>query len=102
MSTATQKTEEKIVRIKRELMELGPMRPGSISRQYRDPKERNQPYYQISYTHHMKSCTEYLRTENLAAIRQETVNFKRFRKLINRWIDLALNLSQIKTRQRKN
>ncbi len=101
MSSATQKTEEKIASIKRELMELGPMRPGSISRQYRNPKERKQPYYQISYTHHMKSRTEYLRPENLAAIRQETVNFKRFRKLINRWIDLALILSQIKARQRK-
>lgn len=74
------------------------MRPGSISRQYRDPKERKRPFYQISYTHRMKSRTEYLRKENLAALRRETANFKRFRKLVDQWVDLALKLSRLKSR----
>ena len=91
-----------IERIKRELLELKPMRPGSVSRQYRDPKEKQRPFYQISYTHRMKSRSEYLRPENLAAILRETANFKRFRKLVDRWVDLALKLSQLKTRQGKH
>ena len=75
------------------------MRPGAISRQYRNPKEKKRPFYQISYTHRMKSRSEYLRPENLAAVRRETANFKRFRKLMDRWVALALKLSQLRTRQ---
>ncbi len=99
MSTAIEKLNEQIEHIKRELQALGPMRPGTISRQYRNPKEKKRPFYQISYTHRMKSRSEYLRPENLAALRIETDNFKHFRKLVNRWVDLALKLSQLKTQQ---
>lgn len=99
MSTQIEKLNEKIERLKRALKELGPIRPGTIGRQYRNPKEKKRPFYQISYTHRMKSRTEYLRPENLAAVRRETANFKRFRKLLDRWVDLALKLSQLKTRQ---
>jgi len=99
MSTTYEKLQRQIDRIKQDLRELGPMRPGAISRQYRNPKERQRPFYQISYTHRMKSRSEYLRPENLAAVRRETANFKRFRKLVDRWVDLALQLSQLKTRQ---
>lgn len=102
MSTKIDKITAKIERVKGELRNLGPMRPGSLSRQYRNPKEKKRPYYQVSYTHRMKSRTEYIRPENLASIRQETANFKRFRKLVDKWIDLALILSQTKARQRKD
>jgi hypothetical protein len=102
MSTTCEKLSGKIERLKRDLTELGPMRPGAISRQYRNPKEKRRPFYQISYTHRMQSRSEYLRPENLAAIRRETANFKRFRKLVDRWVDLALKLSQLKTRQGKH
>ena len=46
----------------------------------------------------MKSRTEYLRPENLKAVRVEVANFKRLRKLVDRWADTALKLSQLKTR----
>lgn len=94
-----EKAAVRIEQIKRQLQELGPMRPGAISRQYRNPKEKKRPFYQISYTHRMKSRSEYLRPGNLAAIRRETANFKRFRKLVDQWVDLALKLSQLKVRQ---
>ena len=90
--------EDRITRIKHDLANLGPMRPGSISRQYRNPKERRTPYYQTSYTHRMQSRTEYLRRENLAAVRLEVANFRRFRKLVDQWTDAALKLSQLKSR----
>ena len=99
MSTTLRRMEEQIERIRQELLALGPMRPGSITRQYRRPKERGQPFYQISYTHRMRSRSEYVRPENLAALRQETTNFKRFRKLIDRWVGLALVASQLRVRQ---
>ncbi len=98
MSNAIAKLEEGIERTKRTLSELGPMRPGSVSRQYRDPKERKRPFWQLSYTHRMKSRSEYVRPENLAAVRRETANFRRFRKLVDQWIDLSLRLSQLRSK----
>ena len=99
MSTQLRRTEEQIEGIKQELLALGPMRPGSITRQYRLPKEKARPFYQISYTHRMRSRSEYVRPDNLAMLRKETATFKRFRKLIDRWVALALTASQLRVRQ---
>lgn len=99
MSTQIERTEEKIRKVKEALMALGPMRPGSITRQYRVPKEKKQPFYQISYTHRMRGRSEYVRPENLAAMKRETANFKRFKQLVDRWVDLALRASQLRTKE---
>ncbi len=56
-----QQIEKRIARIKAALQEIGPMRPGSLTRQYRDPETRTGVYWQISYTRRMKSRTEYVR-----------------------------------------
>ena len=98
MSTPLERTEERIRKIQQELLALGPMRPGSITRQYRLPKEKKRPFYQISYTHRMQSRSEYVRSENLAALRRETANFKRFRKLVDRWVALSLAASQLRAK----
>ena len=99
MSTQLKRTEEQIAKVKRELLALGPMRPGTITQQYRLPREKKRPFYQISYTHHMRSRSEYVRPEHLAALRKETANFKHFRKLIDRWVDLALTASKLRVRE---
>ena len=39
------------------------MRPGSLTRQYKDPQHHTGAYWQISYTRQMKSRTEYVRKE---------------------------------------
>ena len=46
--------ETQIERIKEQLQEIAEMRPGSLTRQYRVPKEKIGPYYQLSYMHKMK------------------------------------------------
>ena len=99
MSTQLERTEEQIARVKQELLGLGPMRPGSISRQYRLPKEKESPFYQISYTHRMRGRSEYVRPENLKTLTRETTTFKRFKKLLDRWIDLSLQASQLRVQQ---
>ena len=96
MSTQLRRMEEQIERIKRVLLTLGPMRPGSITRQYRLPKEKKRPFYQISYTRQMHGHTEYVRPEHLPVLRRETATFRRFRKLIDRWVALALKVSKIR------
>ena len=99
MSTAQRRLEAKIDKIRKTLTKLGPMRPGSISKQFRDPKEKKRPFYQISYTHRMKSRSEYVRPENLKALLRETAAFKRFRALVDTWVELALELSQLRIRE---
>jgi len=102
MSKTLSQLEEAIERIKGELMVLGPMRPGSLSRQYRDPKTKKRPFHQISYTYKGQGRSEYARAENLAQIRRETANFKRFRKLTEQWVDLSLKASQLRIRNTRN
>jgi hypothetical protein len=53
--------EKQIAGIKKELMEIGEMRPGSLSQQYKNPKDKTGAFYQLSYTYKMKSKTEYVR-----------------------------------------
>ena len=58
--------ERQIEEIKAELADMGEMRPGSLTRQYKDPETQSGPYYQLSYTLDMKSRTEYI-VANLSA-----------------------------------
>ena len=93
--------ENKIQKIKDELWEIGEMRPGSLTLQYKVPKEKKVPYYKLSYTHKMRSRTQYVRAEFVDETRQQIEVYKRFRKLIEKWIDIAIEHSQIKMKQAK-
>jgi hypothetical protein len=55
--------ENEILKIKKALLELGPMGPGSLSLQYKAPAEIKGPYYQFSYTHKMRGRTQYVRPQ---------------------------------------
>lgn len=101
MSTTLSTMEKQIARIQRALAELGPMRPGALGRQYKDPKEKRGGYWQISYTHRMRSRSEYVRTEHLSSVRAELANFRKFRRLTERWIDLSLEVSRQKRKQQQ-
>jgi hypothetical protein len=93
--------ENEIRRIKKELTGLGSMRPGTLSTQYKVPAEKKGPYFQLSYTHKMKSRTEYVRREWVDEIREQIEVYKRFRKLIEEWIDLSIEYSQLRMKQAK-
>jgi hypothetical protein len=90
-----QQIEQRIDRIKRALLEIGPMRPGSLTRQYKDPQHRVGAYWQISYTRRMKSHTEYVRPQWVKEIRRQTVTHKRFKRLVDQWIDLSIEHSRL-------
>ncbi len=93
--------ENGIRKIKIELSELGPMRPGNLSLQYKAPAEKKGPYYQLSYTHKMKSRTQYVRPEWVDEIRGQIEVYRRFKKLIEEWIDLSIEYSQTRMKQAK-
>jgi len=96
MSTAKlRQIEEQIETIKAQLQDIGEMRPGSLTRQYKVPKEKIGPYYQLSYMHKMKSRTNYVRPQFVSQIRKQVASYKRFKKLTERWIELAIQHSKI-------
>ena len=43
--------EQPIEALKGELMAIGPMRPGTLTKQYKDRKKQTGGYHQLSYTH---------------------------------------------------
>ncbi len=88
--------ETEIARIKRELQSIGEMRPGSLTRQYKNPKSRSGGSYQISYTNHMKSRTEYVRPQFVKMLKKQIANHNKFRRLMQGWIDLAIEHSKLK------
>ena len=90
-----QQIERRIDRIKRALLEIGPMRPGSLTCQYKDPQHQAGAYWQISYTRQMKSRTEYVRKEHVKEVRRQTVVHKRFKTLVEQWIDLSIEHSRL-------
>jgi hypothetical protein len=88
--------ERRIERIEEEIAKTGPMRPGSLSRQYKDPKTKRGPYWQASRTRAMKSRSDYVRSDCVADVRKETSADKRFMKLKDEWIDLGVEASKLR------
>jgi len=98
--------QRRIVQLQRQLLELGPLHPGSISDQYnicgtpgcrcKDPQDprKHGPYYQLSYTWRGKSSTRFLRPEQVEEMRQKVANYKRLRELMNEWVSLAVELER--------
>jgi hypothetical protein len=90
-----QQIERKVERIKEALNHIGPMRPGSLTRQYKDRKNKTGAYWQISYTRQMKSRTEYVRKEWVPEIRRQIATHKRFKRLVDQWIELDIERSKL-------
>ena len=96
MKTKIQKVEQEIAAIKKEMFEIGDMRPGSLSRQMRKSKEKYGAYWQLSYTHMGKGRTGYVRDEFVEQVKAETVNYKRYKKLADKLIKLSIEKSSLK------
>jgi hypothetical protein len=74
--------EKQIEAVKVELLAIGPMRPGTLTKQYKDRAAQTGGYYQLSYTHKMKSRTEYVRAEHVDRLSAELEQYKSWRKLM--------------------
>ena len=93
--TRIRQIERRIERIKTALSCVGPMRPGSLTQQYKDRKNKTGAYWQLSYTRQMKSRTEYVREECVPEIRRQIATHKRFKRLIDQWIELSIEHSRL-------
>jgi len=96
--------------IKAAIAALGPLRPGTLSRQCNvcgtpgcrckdDPAERHGPYHQLSYTWHGRSRTEFVREPELARVREQLDNYARLRDLVDQWLDAAIELARLERQQ---
>jgi hypothetical protein len=104
--------DQRIAAIKRELGALGPLRPGSLSRQYNvcgnptcrckaDAAQRHGPYYQLSYTYQKKSSSQFVRVPDVADVERQLHNYQRLRVLVDEWVGLGIKRARILRDARK-
>jgi hypothetical protein len=103
----TSALESEIVEIKKKMMALGPMHPGSISLQYQacgnpnckcmDPKhpQRHGPFHKLSYVFKGKTGCRFVRAVCVDEVIRRVAVYKEFRALIDRWIDLSIQSGTI-------
>src|SRR5450631_2514371 len=102
-----------IERVKGQLAALGDLRPGSLSTQYNvcgspgcrckaTPPEKHGPYYQVSFTRKGKGSSKFIRKEDLPAIRKQLKNYETMKILVDQWIDLATELSNLQIKQNRD
>ena len=96
-----------IEKVKGQLAALGDLRPGSLSTQYNvcgtpgcrckaTPPEKHGPYYQVSFTRKGKSSSKFVRREDLNTVRRELKNYEVMKTLVDRWIEMATELSNLR------
>ena len=99
--------EIEIGKTKEELSGLGNLRPGSLSTQFNvcgtpgckckaAPPQKHGPYYQVSFTRKGKGSTKFVKEENLTTIREHLKNYERMKELVDRWIELSMELSNLR------
>ncbi len=93
--TRLKRIEKRIERIKSELVKIEAMRPGSLTKQYKDPGTQTGPYYQLSYTLEMRSRTEYIRKNSVRDIRRQVKLYKRYKQLNADWVSLSIEHSKL-------
>ena len=99
--------ERRIERIKREIDQLGDLRPGSLSQQYNvcgvpgcrckaSPPQKHGPYYQLSISRKGKDTSRFVRRDEVTTVKRQLRNFRRLRTLVDQWIDLAAELCTLR------
>lgn len=100
--------EQRIASLKVLLSRLGPLHPGSLSKQYnvcgkpgcrcKDPKRprRHGPYYQLNYVFRGKKTSRFIPQPQITQLRAELANYKTLRRSTDQWIAMALQIAQIK------
>jgi hypothetical protein len=98
--------EMQINAVKRKIVEMGNVRPGSISQQYnvcgkkecrcKDKKnpQKHGPYYILSYRFEGKNRTEYINPSYLPELKKLITNYAGMQKLLDRWIKLEIEKSK--------
>ena len=106
-SLTVQEIDEQILHLKNQLMALGPLHPGSLSRQYQvcgrrgckcvDPHKPRPhgPYSKLTYVYHGKFTCRFVRAGSVKEITALLAAFKAFRKLTDQWVALAIQCAEL-------
>lgn len=78
------------------LHQLGPMRPGTLSEQFKRPGQKNGPYWQLSYTFRQRRYGRYIRPDETDQLNEMIANFKRFKALVDLCIELSIEIADRK------
>lgn len=95
MKTKMQKLDQRITSIKKQIFEIGDMRPGSLTQQMRKAKESYGSYWQLSYTYRGKGRTGYIREEFVQQVTAETANYRLYKELLDMLIQLSIEKSEL-------
>ena len=112
MKKSIKNLKTEIEEIKRQIAVLGDLRPGSISEQYNvcgkkgcrckaDPPEKHGPYYQLSYTRKGKSRSIFVKKDKAVEVKRQVENYRLLKSLVERWVDLAIELADLKMKEEK-
>ena len=112
MAVSAESLEKRIQSLKHQIGELGDLRPGALSKQYNIcgnptcrckaiPPLKHGPYYQISFTRHGKSSSQFVREEDLDEVQQQLENYRQLRHLVDEWITLSAQLSGMRLRDKR-
>ncbi len=104
--------QRQVERIKKELLGLEDLRPGSLSEQFnvcgtpgcrckKSPPEKHGPYYQVSYTRKGRSGSRFVKRHQVAAVKRQLRNYARMRELVDRWIEAATELADLRLEEEK-
>ena len=100
------KEERKVAQLRRRLVALGPMLPGSISEQWnvcgtpgclckdRDKPVKHGPYYQLSFTVGGKSSTMFIKKEDLPEVRRRLKRYQQFKTLCAELVHVYIALTR--------
>jgi len=101
------KLEAEIVATRQKLMTLGPLHPGSVSLQYQvcgnpscrcmraEHPERHGPYPKLVYVYRGRNVCRFVRADCVEALAPRLAAFKEFRKLVDRWVALSIQIGQL-------
>ena len=94
--------QAEISAIKEELLRIGPMHPGGVSLQFQrcgnpackcmraEAPERHGPYAKLTYVRRGRSACRFVRASDEAAVRALVAEHRRFRLLVDRWVELSV------------
>ena len=97
----------KIARIKKDLSNLGPLRPGTLYTRYsvcgkpgcrcvRKKKPiKHGPYHYLSYTFKGKSYTEFVPESQLKQVKEEVSNYNKLMSLVKSLIDNSIKRARL-------
>ncbi len=107
-----QQIDEKILRLKQQLLALGPLHPGSLSQQYQvcgkpgckcgDAKKPRPhgPYTKLTYVHRGNYTCRFVRAGSVQEVTALVAAFKTFRQLTEEWVALSIQRAQLGPLQR--